>query len=144
MLHSICQQIWKMHQWPQDWISQFLFQSQRKGVYQGGAWRRQWQATPVFLPGKSHGQRSLVGFNPWGCKESYATEELHFHFSLFTLVHGRRKWQLTQCSCLENPTDSGARWAGVAQSQTRLNSLSSSSSKAVYCYPAYLTYTHAE
>ena len=31
-------------------------------------WRRKWQATPVFLPGKSHGQRSLVGYSPWGCK----------------------------------------------------------------------------
>ena len=31
-------------------------------------WRRKWQLTPVFLPGKSHGQRSLVGYSPWGCK----------------------------------------------------------------------------
>ena len=33
-------------------------------------WRRAWQPYPVFLPGKSHGQRSLVGYTPWGCKES--------------------------------------------------------------------------
>jgi len=33
-------------------------------------WRRAWQPTPVFLPGKAHGQRSLVGYSPWGCKES--------------------------------------------------------------------------
>ena len=33
------------------------------------AWRRAWQPTPVFLPGESHGQRSLVGYGPWGCKE---------------------------------------------------------------------------
>ena len=33
-------------------------------------WRRKWQPTPVFLPGKSHGQRSLVGYSPWGRKES--------------------------------------------------------------------------
>ena len=32
-------------------------------------WRRKWQATPVFLPGKSHGQRSLMGYSPWGLKE---------------------------------------------------------------------------
>ena len=31
-------------------------------------WRRKWQLTPVFWPGKSHGQRSLVGYSPWGCK----------------------------------------------------------------------------
>ena len=33
-------------------------------------WRRAWQPTPVFLPGESHGQRSLVGYSPWGRKES--------------------------------------------------------------------------
>ena len=32
-------------------------------------WRRKWQLTPVFLPGKSHGQRSLVGYSPWGYKK---------------------------------------------------------------------------
>ena len=37
-------------------------------------WRRQWQHTPVFLPGKSHEQRSLVGYSPRGCKESDMTE----------------------------------------------------------------------
>ena len=37
-------------------------------------WRGKWQPTPVFLPGKSHGQRSLVGYSPWGCKESNTTE----------------------------------------------------------------------
>ena len=31
-------------------------------------WRRKWQSTPVFLPGKSHGQKSLVSYSPWGCK----------------------------------------------------------------------------
>ena len=43
-------------------------------------WRRKWQLTPVPLPGKSHGQRSLVGYSPWGHKESDTTEWLHFHF----------------------------------------------------------------
>ena len=37
-------------------------------------WRRKWQPTPVFLPGKSHGWRSLVGYSPWGRKESDTTE----------------------------------------------------------------------
>ena len=41
-------------------------------------WRRKWHPTPVFLPGKSHGQRSLVGYSPWGHKESDTTEWLHF------------------------------------------------------------------
>ena len=42
------------------------------------SWRRKWQPTPVFLPGKSHGQRSLAGYNPWGHKESDTTEQLQF------------------------------------------------------------------
>ena len=41
-------------------------------------WRRKWQPTPVLLPGKSHGLRSLVGYSPWGRKESDTTEWLHF------------------------------------------------------------------
>ena len=47
--------------------------------------RRQWHPTPVLLPGKSHGQRSLVGCSPWGPQESDTTERLHFHFSLYAL-----------------------------------------------------------
>ena len=42
--------------------------------------RRQWHPTPVFLPGKSHGRRSLVGYSPWGRWGSDMTERLHFHF----------------------------------------------------------------
>ena len=41
-------------------------------------WRRKWQPTPVFLPGKSHGWWSLVGYCPWGRKEPDTTEQLHF------------------------------------------------------------------
>ena len=37
-------------------------------------WRRKWQPTPVFLPGESHGRRSLVGYSPWGCKKLDTTE----------------------------------------------------------------------
>ena len=86
-------------------------------------WRRKWQSTPVLLPGKSHGWRSLVGYSPWGPEESDTTERLHFHFSIFTFMHWRRKWQPTPGSCLENPRDRGAWWAavyGVTQSRTRL------------------------
>ena len=39
----------------------------------------QWQPTPVLLPGKSHGRRSLAGCSPWGLKESDTSERLHFH-----------------------------------------------------------------
>ena len=47
------------------------------------SWRRKWQPTPVFLPGKSHGQRSLVGYSAWGHRESDMTERLHFYFFIF-------------------------------------------------------------
>ena len=46
-------------------------------------WRRKWQPTPLLLPGKSHGQRSLVGYSPWGHKESDTTEGLYFHWVRF-------------------------------------------------------------
>ena len=87
--------------------------------------------TPVLLPGKFHGWRSLVGCSPWGHWESDTTERLHFHFSLSCIGEGNGN--PFQCSCLENPRDEGAWWAavyGVAQSQTRLKRLSSSSSSS--------------
>ena len=90
--------------------------------------RRQWHPTPVLLPRKSQGRRSLVGCSPWGPEESDTTERLHFHFSLSSIGEGNGN--PLQCSCLENPRDGGAWWAaicGVAQSRTRLKWLSSSS-----------------
>ena len=51
-------------------------------------WRRKWQPTPVFWPGKSHGQRSLVGCSPWDLEESDTTKRLHFHFSLSCIGEG--------------------------------------------------------
>ena len=95
-------------------------------------WRRRWHPTPVLLPGKSHGWRSLVGCGPWGRKESDTTERLHFHFSLSCIGEGNGN--PLQCSCLENPRDAGAWWAavyGVASSRTQLKQLSSSSSKKI-------------
>ena len=92
--------------------------------------RRHWQPTPVLLPGKSHGRRSLVGCSQWDPEESDTTEQLHFHFSLSCIGEGNGN--PLQCSCLENPRDGGACWAavsGVAQSRTWLKRLSSSSSR---------------
>ena len=92
-------------------------------------WKRKWQPTPGLLPGKSQGRRSLVGCSPWGHEESDTTEQLHFHCALSCIGEGNGS--PLQCSCLENPRDRGAWWAavyGVAQSQTRLKRLSSSSS----------------
>ena len=98
--------------------------------------RRQWHSTPVLLPGKSHGWRSLVGCSPCGREESDTTERLHFHFSLSCIGEGNGT--PLQCSCLENPRDGGSWWAavyGVAQSRTRLTQLSSSS-REVEALPA--------
>ena len=39
-------------------------------------WRREWQPTPVFLPGECHGQKSLADYSSWGCKKSDTTEQL--------------------------------------------------------------------
>ena len=92
-------------------------------------WTLQWQPTPVLLPGKSHGGKSLVGCSPWGHEESDTTERLHFPFSLSCIAEGNGN--PLQCPCLENPRDGGAWWAavyGVAQSWTWLKWLSSSSS----------------
>ena len=47
--------------------------------------RRKWQPTAVFLPGKSHGQRSRAGHSPWGCKELDMTEHARMHYHLTTL-----------------------------------------------------------
>ena len=67
--------------------------------------------TPVRLPGKSCGRRSLVGCSPWGCYESDTTEQLHFHFSLSFIGEGNGN--PLQCSCLEDPRDGGAWWAAI-------------------------------
>ena len=48
------------------------------------SWLRKWQPTPIFLPGKSHGQRTLVDYSPWGRKELDTTKQLHL-LSLISL-----------------------------------------------------------
>ena len=104
--------------------------AQVSNIYQ----RRQWHPTPVLLPGKPHGWRSLVGYSPWGRTESDTTERLYFQFSLSCIGEGNGN--PLQCSCLENPRDWGAWWAavyGVAQSWTGLKRLSSSSSSKYIC-----------
>ena len=75
--------------------------------------------TPVLLPGKSHGQRSLVGCSPRGHEESDTTEPLPFHFSLLCIGEGNGN--PLQCSCLENPRDGGAWWAACLWGRTELD-----------------------
>ena len=124
-----------------SWVYIFSFRSMVSNYLAGFLWEinmvlgmksdqwRQWQPTPVLLPGKFRGRRSLVDCSPWGREESDTTEQRHFHFSLSCTGEGNDN--PLQCSCLENPRDGGAWWAaiyGVAQSRTRLKWLSSSSS----------------
>ena len=55
-------------------------------------WRRAWQPTPAFLPGESHGQRSLAGCSPWDHEESDTTRAMwHTH------THGSEKVPLNLC-----------------------------------------------
>ena len=71
------------------------------------SWRRTWQPTPVFLPGESHGQRSLVGYSLWGCKESDMTEWLSSSSSS-SLCFGRQilnhwtTWEVPVTSSLQS------------------------------------------
>ena len=81
----------------------------------------------VFLPGKSRGQRSLVGCCPWVAQSQTRLKRLRMNACIGD-GNGNPLWY----SCLENPRDGGAWWAavyGVAQSRTRLKWLSSSSSR---------------
>ena len=90
------------------------------------------QCTPVLLPGKFHGWRSLMGCSPWGHEKSDTTERLHFHCSL--PCTGEGNGNPLQCSCLENPRDWRAWWAavyGVTQSWTQLKRLGSSTSSVL-------------
>ena len=91
------------------------------------SWRRQWHPTPVLLPGKSHGWRSLEGCSPWGRKESDMTERLHFHF------HALEKEMATHSSVLAWRIPGTGEPGGLpsvgSQSRTRLKRLSRG-----YCY----------
>ena len=63
-------------------------------------WRRKWQSTPIFLPGKSHGRRSLAGYSSWEHKESDMTEQHHFQF-LNSLVWWASQILSVACWCFK-------------------------------------------
>ena len=63
------------------------------------SWRRKWQPTPVFFPGESHGRRSLVGYNPWGCKE-YQTRLSDFTFTFKITTDGDCSHEIKRCLLL--------------------------------------------
>ena len=90
-----------------DWDMVALGASVKRTFFEVTYRRRQWQPTPILLPGKSHGRRSLVSCSPWGRWGLDTTEWLHFHFSLSH--NGEGNGNPLQCSCLENPRD-GRAW----------------------------------
>ena len=74
------------------------------GLIPGGVkipWRRKWQPTPVFLPGESHGQRSLVGYSPWGCKELDRTESLPLIYILTWGFPGGSDGKKSACNAVD-------------------------------------------
>ena len=71
-------------------------------------WRRKWQPTPAFLPGKFHGQRSLVGYRPWGHKESDMTEQLS------TYIH-----EISSQSVFQGHGDNGKEGRGFVETSVR-------------------------
>ena len=84
--------------------------------------------TPVLLPGKSHGWRSLVGCSPWGCEGLDTTEQLHFHFSLLCIGEGNGNLPVFLPGESQGWGSLMGSVYGVAQSRTRLKRLSNSSS----------------
>ena len=63
-------------------------------------WRREWLPTPVFLPGEFHGQRSLVGYSPWGHKESDMTEQRTLSLFSASNIKMPRVWAEDPNSCV--------------------------------------------
>ena len=99
--HSCC--LWSLEVRREIWA--------RRSIFGSYCQRRWWYPTPVLLPGKPHGWRSLAGCSPWGREGSDTTEQLHFPFSLSCIGEGNGN--PLQCYCLENPRDGGAWWAAV-------------------------------
>ena len=117
------------------------FPSENIYVLLVSAWRRQWHPTPVLLPGKSHGQRGLVGCSPWVAKSWTQLNNFTFIFHF----HALEKEVATYSSVLAWRISGRAWWAavyGVSQSRTRLTRLSSSSSSSSsFCLDTHYTYT---
>ena len=75
----------------EGWLNLTILGNSEKGIrlrFVGKiSLRRKWQPTPLFLPGKSHGWMNLVGYSPWGRKQSDVIEQLHIHFHFLLSVH---------------------------------------------------------
>ena len=79
------------------WGRKMLATTERLNHHHRYFWSRKWQLTPVLLPGKSHGWRSLAGCSPWGHKDSDVTEQLSGSTSIYTEVPPvNTRWCLLQ------------------------------------------------
>ena len=85
-------------------------------------WRRKWQPTPVVLPGKSHGQRSLVGYSPWGHKRvGHDLETKQQQQKCYISIPAAAAKSLQSCPTLCNPIDGSPRGSpvpGILQART--------------------------
>ena len=93
--------VWLCTSFLTEWIALWVTENALWCIF----WRRKWQPTPVLLPGKSHGWKSVVGYSPWGHKESDTTERLHFHFlfiwnSIFKIIKLLLKCSDIAVSCV--------------------------------------------
>ena len=77
---------WVLYRWATREAHGFIYQN-LSGKLPYFVWSEKWQPTPVFLPGESHGRRSLMGYSPWGRKESEMTQVTeHSTFNQPTLI----------------------------------------------------------
>ena len=104
-----------------------LVEMQTSTAIIGDYWRRKRQPTPVFLPGKSHGWKSVVGYSPWGRKESDMTERLHF----LSLSLWRTVWRFLKKPEIELPYDPAIPLLGIHTEETRI--------ERDMCTPVFIT-----
>ena len=126
------QDFWCSSTLEREYLRLFLFSVKRRLQFYSHLDSAREGTGEVLLPGKSHGQRSLVSCSPRGRQESGTTERLHFHLS-FSYT-GEGNGNPLQYSWPGESQGRGAWWAavyGVAQSWTRLKQLSSSSGSHV-------------
>ena len=83
-------------------------------------WRRKWQSTPVFLPGESHGRRSLVGYSPRGCKESDIAEQLNLTLPYLKHADGLEAMMIRQNPGSWLSLASNGEWSSGAKSGVNL------------------------
>ena len=95
---------WKQPKYPSmdDWIKKMQY------IH---TWRRKWQPTPVFLPGKFHGQRNLVGYSPRGGKELATTEHISTYTYNGILLNHKKEWNNAICSNMDGPKDCHTKWS---------------------------------